>query len=133
MGKAWIGSSALTLLGISAGGALGSILRYLIQSQSVYWLGDEFPYGTLIVNIIGSFLIGFLFVTLSDRYFVSVEVRFMIMAGFLGGFTTFSAFSLETLKLMQQGSFLSAVSNVFLSVAACIAACYLGVVLARNL
>ena len=133
MGKVWIGSSALTLLGITAGGALGSILRYLMQVQCAYWLGSKFPYGTLIVNTIGSLLIGFLFITLSDRYIVSVEVRLMLMTGLLGGFTTFSTFSLETMRLIQQGSFLSAVSNVFLNVVTCIAACYLGVVLARNL
>jgi len=122
----------LTIFGIAVGGAVGSILRYLVQIQCTHWFGSRFPLGTLIINTIGSLLIGFLFIVLLERYSVSSEIRLALMTGLLGGFTTFSAFSLETIDLIQQGSFLSAASNIILSVVLCLTACYLGVILART-
>ena len=121
----------MTLASIAAGGAIGSILRYLVQIQCVYWFGSKFPYGTIVVNTGGSLLIGFLSIVLLERYIVSDEIRLALLTGLLGGFTTFSAFSLETLDLVQQGSFLGAVGNITLSIALCIVACFLGVTLAR--
>ena len=121
----------MTIFGIAVGGAVGSILRYLVQIQCTHWFGSRFPLGTLIINTIGSLLIGFLFIVLLERYSVSSEIRLALMTGLLGGFTTFSAFSLETIDLIQQGSFLSAASNIILSVVLCLTACYLGVILAR--
>ncbi|MCY4641606.1 MAG: fluoride efflux transporter CrcB [Gammaproteobacteria bacterium] len=122
----------MTIFGIAVGGAVGSILRYLVQIQCTHWFGSRFPLGTLIINTIGSLLIGFLFIVLLERYSVSSEIRLALMTGLLGGFTTFSAFSLETIDLIQQGSFLSAASNIILSVVLCLTACYLGVILART-
>ena len=122
----------MTIFGIAVGGAVGSILRYLVQIQCTHWFGSRFPLGTLIINTIGSLLIGFLFIVLLERYSVSREIRLALMTGLLGGFTTFSAFSLETIDLIQQGSFLSAASNIILSVVLCLTACYLGVILART-
>ena len=121
----------MTLASIAAGGAIGSILRYLVQIQCVYWFGSKFPYGAIVVNTGGSLLIGFLSIVLLERYIVSDEIRLALLTGLLGGFTTFSAFSLETLDLVQQGSFLGAVGNITLSIALCIVACFLGVTLAR--
>ena len=121
----------MTLAGVAIGGAIGSILRYLIQIKCIEWLGVKFPYGTLLVNTIGSLVIGFLSVFLMERFFVSTEVRFAIIVGLLGGFTTFSTFSLETLALIQQGSFVSATINIIFNVVFCIGACFLGVSLAR--
>lgn len=121
----------MTLAGIAIGGAIGSVLRYLIQMQCINWFGTKFPYGTMTVNTLGSLLIGFLSIVLLERFFVSVEIRFAILVGLLGGFTTFSTFSLETLSLIQQGSLFSAASNIIGNVALCIAACFLGVTLAR--
>ena len=121
----------MTLVGIAAGGAIGSILRYLVQIQCVYWFGSKFPYGTIVVNTGGSLLIGFLSIVLLDRYIVSDEIRLALLTGLLGGFTTFSAFLLETLDLVQQGSFLGAVGNITLSIALCIVVCFLGMTLAR--
>ena len=112
----------MTLLGIAAGGALGSILRYLVQLQCSYWFGSKFPYGTMIVNTIGSLLVGFLFIILLERYTVPSDIRLALMAGLLGGFTTLSAFSLETF---------GAASNIILSVILSVSACFLGVILAR--
>ena len=122
----------MTIFGIAVGGAVGSILRYLVQIQCTHWFGSRFPLGTLIINTIGSLLIGFLFIVLLERYSVSSEIRLALMTGLLGGFTTFSAFSLETIDLIQQGSLLSAASNIILSVVLCLTACYLGVILART-
>ena len=121
----------MTIAGIAIRGAIGSVLRYLIQMQCIDWFGTRFPYGTMLVNTLGSLLIGFLSIALLERFFVSTEIRFAILVGLIGGFTTFSTFSLETLALIQQGSFISAASNIIFNVALCIAACFLGVTLAR--
>jgi len=118
-------------VGVALGGAIGSVLRYLIQIQSTQWFGSSFPYGTLLVNVVGSLLIGFLSFTLLERVSVSDEVRFAIFVGLLGGFTTFSTFSLETLNLLQQGNFINAAGNVLVSVGLCLLACFLGLSLAR--
>lgn len=121
----------MILVGVAIGGAVGSVLRYLIQTQSVHWFGTDFPYGTLLVNVVGSLLIGFLSFLLLERITVSEEVRLAILVGVLGGFTTFSTFSLETFNFIQQGDYFVAIGNVFLNVALCLAACFLGISLAR--
>jgi len=121
----------LTIASIAIGGAVGSVLRYLIQMQCVAWFGAKFPYGTLLVNTLGSLLIGFLSIVLIERYVVSTELRFAILVGLIGGFTTFSTFSLETLTLIQQGSLLSAASNIIFNFTLSIIACFLGITLAR--
>ena len=79
-------------MGVAIGGAAGSVLRYLIQTQSLHWFGASFPYGTLVVNVVGSLLIGFLSFLFLERIMVSEEVRFAILVGVLGGFTTFFYF-----------------------------------------
>ena len=121
------------LAGIAAGGAAGSVARYLVQVQCAHWFGSRFPYGTLMVNTVGSLLIGVLYIVLLERYAVSAETRLALLTGLLGGFTTFSAFSLETLDLIQRGSFLGAAGNVVLNVALCLAACFLGMTAARSI
>lgn len=121
----------MILVGIAIGGAIGSVLRYLIQVQSLQWLGDAFPYGTLLVNVLGSLLIGFLSFLFLERITVSEEVRLAVLVGVLGGFTTFSTFSLETFNFIQQGDYFIAVGNVFLSMSLCLLACFLGISLAR--
>ena len=121
----------MILAGVAIGGAVGSVLRYMIQTHSMQWLGNSFPYGTLIVNVVGSLLIGFLSYALLERFTVTEEVRIAILVGFLGGFTTFSTFSIETLNLIQQGSFFSAISNAILSIVLCLVACFMGMSFAR--
>ena len=121
----------MTIAGIAIGGAIGSILRYLVQMQCVIWFGTKFPYGTMAVNVIGSLLIGFLSITFLEKILVSAEMRFAVIVGLLGSFTTFSTFSLETLSLIQQGSYMNAASNAILSVVLCVLACFLGVILAK--
>ncbi len=118
---------------IAAGGALGAVLRFLM-SKSVYaHLGSSFPYGTLSVNIVGSFFIGLTFILFTERLTVGAEVRSFIMIGFLGAFTTFSTFSLETLLLIQEGLLLKAAGNILLSVLLCIFATWGGILVARSL
>ena len=95
------------------------------------WFGAKFPIGTMAVNAIGSLLIGFLSITLTEKLIVSTELRFAVLVGLLGGFTTFSTFTIETLSLIQQGSYISAASNIILSVTLCLLACFIGVLLAR--
>ena len=121
----------MTLASIAVGGALGSVLRYLIQVQCAHWWDSKFPWGTLLVNVTGSLLIGVLSIVLLERWAVADEIRLALTVGLLGGFTTFSAFSVETLHLLEQGSVLGAAVNVALSVVLCLGACYLGMTLAR--
>ncbi len=120
------------LAAIAIGGAAGSVLRYGV-SQGIHALvGRGFPWGTLVVNSLGSLLIGFLFVYLVERLAVSEVLRAALFIGLLGGFTTFSTFSLETLVLIEEASYLKAVINIFISVVLCLAGAWLGMTLARQ-
>ncbi len=118
---------------IAAGGAFGALMRFWVSNGVYAWLGRGFPWGTLSVNIIGSFVIGLAFVLLTERLSFGSEVRAFIMIGFLGAFTTFSTFSLETLSLMQEGLLLKAIVNILISVILCIIATWSGMMLARSL
>lgn len=94
------------------------------------WL--SFPYGTLIVNALGSFLIGYFAFALQARWGASDAVKTMIITGFLGGFTTFSAFSLEVINIIEQGALLRAFFYVFMTLGLCLFMCALGLMLAKN-
>jgi CrcB protein len=128
---------------IAAGGAAGSVARYLMTvgvqraaDRVARWAqrpsGGLFPWGTLSVNIIGSLLIGYLSVRLVEAAGVAPHQRLGVLVGILGGFTTFSSFSLETMRLVEDGQFLRAAVNVTASVLACLAACWIGLRLARG-
>ena len=119
-------------LAIAGGGALGAVLRFLMASNISRVFGREFPYGTLTVNILGSFLMGLVFVLIVERDIISAEWRSVIMVGFLGAFTTFSTFSLETLSLLESGELSRAALNIFLSVALCLVATWLGLIIGRQ-
>lgn len=121
------------LLVIGAGGAAGAIARFGVSHASNLVLGTEFPYGTLIVNVLGSFLIGLIFVLLIERAMLSPVWRSALIIGFLGAFTTFSTFSLQTLALFEEGRLLAALAYVGSSVVICILATALGMFLARQL
>ncbi|MCK5647630.1 MAG: fluoride efflux transporter CrcB [Gammaproteobacteria bacterium] len=121
------------LAAIAAGGALGAIMRFWVSGGIYAWLGRDFPYGTMSVNLIGSFLIGITFILLTERLTFGTEVRAFILIGFLGAFTTFSTFSLETLFLLQEGLLIKAAGNILLSVFLCIIATWSGIMLARSL
>ena len=121
------------VLAIATGGAAGALLRFWM-SQGVYLLlGRGFPYGTLAVNILGSFLMGLLYVYLLDRSHIAPEWRAAILIGMLGAFTTFSTFSIETLNLFEQGEQFKALMNAVLSVVLCLFATWLGVIIGRQL
>jgi CrcB protein len=121
------------VLAIAAGGAIGSLLRYWVSSGTHAVLGRGFPYGTFTVNVLGSLLIGFLYIWLLDRVVAGPVVRAFLLIGLLGGFTTFSSFSIESLNLIEAGQVMKALLNVLLSVTVCIAAAGLGVLIARQL
>lgn len=118
---------------IAAGGALGAVMRFWVSGGIYAWLGRDFPYGTLSVNLIGSFIIGIAFVLLTERLTLGAEVRSFVLIGFLGAFTTFSTFSLETLILLQEGLLFKAAANILLSVLLCIIATWGGIILAKSL
>jgi CrcB protein len=122
-------------LWIALGGALGSVARYWASGVVAQKTGDGFPWGTLLVNVSGSLAIGFI-ATLTapeGRWAASPAVRQFLMVGILGGFTTFSAFSLQTLELAQRGEWASAGWNVVASVVICLIAVWLGHVAAMGL
>jgi CrcB protein len=121
------------VLVIAAGGAIGAVLRFWVSMAVHAWLGRGFPYGTLAVNVLGSLAMGFLFVLLVERAALGAEWRAFLLVGLLGAFTTFSTFSIETLNLIEQAAYGKALTNTLVSVVACVAAAWVGVVLARQL
>ncbi|GMQ91559.1 MAG: fluoride efflux transporter CrcB [Gammaproteobacteria bacterium] len=113
------------LLVIATGGAAGAVFRYGLSSGIAHWFGKGFPLGTLTVNVVGSGLMGFLYVLMLQRV-VSEEWRLALLTGLLGAFTTFSTFSVETLNLFQDGAYAKAGGNIILSVFLCLFAAWLG-------
>jgi CrcB protein len=119
-------------LWIALGSGLGGVVRFALSGFVAHHWGETFPWGTLLVNVTGSFLIGF-FATLTGpdgRMFVGATTRQFVMTGLLGGFTTFSSFSLQTLNLVRDGEWLRAGGNAFGSLGLCLFAVWLGHVVA---
>ena len=121
------------VMAIAAGGALGSVLRYGLSTWVHSFAGRGFPYGTLAVNVLGCLAMGFLFVLLVERMGESAVWRAGLLIGVLGGFTTFSTFSIETFNLIEQGAMAKAAGNMAASLGLCVGATWLGVILARQL
>ena len=121
------------MLAIAAGGAIGALLRYWTSIAVHGRLGMAFPYGTLAVNVLGSLLMGFLYIWLIERMAAGPALRAFLLVGVLGAFTTFSTFSMETLNLLEAGHPGKALANVLVSVLVCVTAAGLGVLAARQL
>lgn len=117
----------LVCLGSAAGGGA----RYLLSGWLLGVLGPAFPWGTLAVNVLGSFLVAFVMYAGVEAAALSPDARIALAAGVLGGFTTFSTFGYETMKYLQDGAVWLAAANVLANVFACLAACFLGWLAAR--
>ena len=119
---------------VALGSALGGVARYWCSGVAARMIGETFPWGTLIVNVVGSIIIGF-FATLTGpdgRWFVGPGARLFVMVGICGGYTTFSSFSLQTLNLLQDGEWLYAGFNIVGSVVLCLLAVWIGHLLAAS-
>ncbi|MGC1854252.1 MAG: fluoride efflux transporter CrcB [Candidatus Aquirickettsiella sp.] len=123
-----------TIFLIFIGAGIGGVLRYGISTGIYNLFNKNFPYGTLVVNVSGSLLMGFLFVLILERFQnFAPQLRALLLIGFLGGYTTFSSFSIETINLIESGNWLPAGINVLFSTILCLAAAWIGVILGRNL
>jgi fluoride exporter len=118
-------------LSLMAGGALGTCSRYWMTT----WVAKTYPadiaYGTLGVNVLGSFIIGVIFVLIHDKMQIPENLKPFLITGFLGGFTTFSSFSLETVNHILEGQYWQALTYVLLSVVLCVLFCFLGIFITR--
>jgi CrcB protein len=117
------------LIAVAFGGALGALLRYLLQTALPS--SGKFPLAILIANVLGSFAMGVLFVLLQEKSLFADWLRPLLMVGLLGAFTTYSTFSLDTIRLLEAGQLTNALSNIVLSVVLAIGAAYAGMTLAR--
>jgi CrcB protein len=118
------------LLGIFFGGAIGSVLRFFVGETVQNFFGKNFPWGILFVNVIGCFLMGILAILFIERFDVSQFWKMTIMVGFLGGFTTFSGFTIDVIDMFRQGLSLEAFFYIFLSVVLCLLATLSGILVA---
>jgi len=115
------------------GGSLGALMRFIVSTSMADKFGNSFPYGTLTVNVLGSFIMGFLAMFLVERIGIDPLLRLGLFVGFLGAFTTFSTFSMETFNLLEQGDILRALLNMFISVILSVLAVWLGVFLGKQI
>jgi CrcB protein len=118
---------------IGAGGALGAIARFLVNRLALEWFGPHFPYGTLFINLSGSFLVGLFLTALAERLAAAPEYRLFFAVGFLGAYTTFSTWTYESAGLLTEGASLAALFNLFGSLALGMLAVFLGIACGRLL
>ena len=118
---------------MALGGALGSVLRYLVALMASAALGPGFPWGTLAVNLVGSFVIGLVQQAATEALVIGEKARLFLATGMMGGLTTYSAFSYETVRLLETSAAWSAWLNVVLTTAACLTLCLLGLTTGRLL
>ena len=116
---------------ICLGGAIGTGLRYWTSGLAASWLGADFPHGTLIVNVVGSFLIGLIQQIGTTTLIIPDTARLFLTVGIMGGLTTYSSFSYETIRLAQVGSWGQAWVNVLVTTSLCLGVCFLGIAAGR--
>jgi len=124
--------AALKILSIAIGGSLGAVARYLINISPLAAAAGKFPLPTFVINIVGSFLIGFLMIVFADKVEVSENVRMAVIVGFLGAFTTFSTFEMEVFGLIREREFVTSFLYLFLSVFVGFVGVVAGVALGRR-
>ena len=117
---------------VAVGGGVGSVLRYLTSGVAARWLGLDFPYGTLIVNVTGSLLIGVVQALAEEATVLPEPARLFLSAGVMGGFTTYSAFSYETMRLIELDALGRALVNVVVTTLVCLSVCALGLAAGRS-
>ncbi|MBP1846788.1 CrcB protein [Rhizobium petrolearium] len=120
-----------SILLVALGGAIGSVCRYLVGVWALRQFGPAFPWGTLTVNVVGSFAIGFMAELIMRRFDMSTDLRLFIITGILGGFTTFSAFSLDVISLFERGATVAGAAYLIASVAISLSAVFGGLALGR--
>jgi CrcB protein len=120
------------LLSVAAGGAFGAVGRHLVMSGVGNWLGTGFPYSTLAVNIIGSFILGVIIEIMTLSWSPNPEIRVFIVVGVLGAFTTFSTFSFDTVVLIENGEFIATIIYVSTSVIISVVGLFAGMHLLRQ-
>ncbi|MCC6467215.1 MAG: fluoride efflux transporter CrcB [Alphaproteobacteria bacterium] len=123
----------INILAVAAGGAVGSVARYLLMGRVALWLGTAFPWGTLAVNVIGCAIYGMLVEVFARKWSAGGEVQALLFVGFLGGFTTFSAFSFDVYVLYERGAVAEAAIYVIASVALSVLGLFAGLHLLRSL
>ncbi len=116
---------------VMLGSALGGSLRYWLSNVVYKFLPVTFPYGTLVVNFTGSFILALVIFYFDEKFLISPLLKLFLTIGICGGFTTFSTFSLETFNLFKEAEYFYAIANIFLSVIICLAAVYFGYVVSR--
>ncbi|MEN6567867.1 MAG: fluoride efflux transporter CrcB [Veillonellales bacterium] len=119
------------IIAVAVGGGIGAAARYLVSIWAAGKFGAEFPYGTLIVNIVGCFIIGVFMTLAAERLIVSPYWRLLIVVGFVGGLTTFSSFSYETLRMLEEADIVQAFYNIGLNVIIGFLSTWLGIGAAR--
>lgn len=119
------------VLVIALGGAIGTVLRYLTSLLAARWFGAEFPYGTLIVNLSGAFIIGLVQQIGTETVLVPDNARLFLTTGMMGGLTTYSTFSYETVRLMEANAWHQAWINIFVTTTICLSLCFLGIAVGR--
>ena len=120
-------------LAIAFGGSLGAVSRYWVSTKTYLWLGTEFPFGTLLVNVSGSFLMGLLAIVFSEKMNLPEELKFALLVGFLGSYTTFSTFALDGLQALNNGAYMKVVLYILLSVFGSLLGVWMGYLAARLL
>jgi CrcB protein len=118
---------------ITFGGAIGTLLRYIASLLAARWFGTEFPYGTLIVNLSGAFVIGLVQQLGTEALVIPDNTRFFLTTGMMGGLTTYSTFSYETVRLMEIGAWNQAWVNIVVTTVVCLSLCFLGMAIGRVL